>query len=283
MSRIRSIHPEQWTDENFIDCTPLARLLAIALRNEADDGGVFEWKPRALKMRLLPADNCNVDALLEELITSHQVTRFEVDGHHYGAIRNFTKFQKPKFPKYRHPQPPGLPEPRASHDPPFPRNEETGPPAVAKAGAKEGEENSRTTVRSLGARIEKSAPDEPDEMPEIPEILERREANGHAKNQRGTRLSADWQPDEKDRSFAVSLGLDVDRIGPEFRDYWVAVAGAKAVKLDWSATFRNRCRAIAERSGTSARRLEPDDVSEHRGPRSPPPLPSPEWDPGEIS
>ena len=57
MARIRSLHPGQWTDEAFVAVSPLARLLALGLRNEADDEGVFPWKPVTLRMRLLPADN----------------------------------------------------------------------------------------------------------------------------------------------------------------------------------------------------------------------------------
>ena len=56
MPRIRSVHPGQWTDENFVSCRPTARLLALGLRNEADDQGIFEWKPLTLKMRLFAAD-----------------------------------------------------------------------------------------------------------------------------------------------------------------------------------------------------------------------------------
>lgn len=109
MARIRSTHPGQWTDEEFVSCSPLARLLAIALRNEADDQGVFEWKPLMLKMRLLPADACDVAELLAELEASNQVRRYEVDGRAYGIIRNFTKFQRPKSPNAAHPLPPDFP------------------------------------------------------------------------------------------------------------------------------------------------------------------------------
>lgn len=105
MARIRSTHPGQWTDEAFVSCSPLARLLAIAIRNEADDQGVFEWKPLMLKMRLLPADDCNVAELLAELEATNQVTRYEVAGKAYGLIRNFTKFQRPKKPNAVHPLP----------------------------------------------------------------------------------------------------------------------------------------------------------------------------------
>lgn len=103
MARIRSVHPSQWTDEEFVACSFPARLLAIALRNEADDNGVFEWKPVGLKMKLMPADNVDVGALLEELVQSRQVLRFEAGGKAYGAVRNFCRFQRPKKPKAVHP------------------------------------------------------------------------------------------------------------------------------------------------------------------------------------
>jgi len=59
---------------------------------------------------------------------------------------------------------------------------------------------------------------------------------------RGTRLPADWQPSPADRAFAQARGLDPGEIADQFADYWQPLTGAKAVKLDWSATYRNWCR-----------------------------------------
>lgn len=105
MSRKRGIDAEQWTDPDFLACSPLARLFALALRNEADDNGLFEWNPAKLRLRLLPMDDCDPSALLAELAEHTQVARYEVSGKAYGAIRNFHKFQSPKYPSYRHPVP----------------------------------------------------------------------------------------------------------------------------------------------------------------------------------
>jgi len=110
MARIRSTFPGQWTDEDFVECSALARLLVLALRNEADDQGVFEWKPVGLKMRLMPADNIDMSALLSELEERRQIVRFTVHGKVYGAIRNFVRYQKPKKPTKVHPLPPELHE-----------------------------------------------------------------------------------------------------------------------------------------------------------------------------
>ena len=103
MSRIRSIHPGQWTDEDFVECSAFARLLTLGIRNEADDNGVFEWRATRLKMRLFPADAIDVGELLRELETRGLVMRFEASGRHYGAIRNFRVYQNPRSPKAEHP------------------------------------------------------------------------------------------------------------------------------------------------------------------------------------
>jgi len=106
MARIRSTHPGQWTDDDFVTMSYPARLLAIGIRNEADDQGVFVWKPIQIKMKLFPADDVDVVALLGELIAARQVCRFEAGGRSFGAIRNFRRWQRPEKPKPGH----GLPD-----------------------------------------------------------------------------------------------------------------------------------------------------------------------------
>lgn len=105
MPRIRSTHPGQWADGDFLECSAFARLLVLALRNMADDNGVFRWKPKSIKATCLPADNCDIDDLLSELIENEQVIKFDVDGKTYGAIHNFCKYQKPRKPVAVHPLP----------------------------------------------------------------------------------------------------------------------------------------------------------------------------------
>lgn len=56
---------------------------------------------------------------------------------------------------------------------------------------------------------------------------------------RGSRLPDDWQPGAEDIRYATEHGLDFARVAEVFRNYWHAAAGKGAVKLDWSATWRN--------------------------------------------
>lgn len=97
MSRIRSIHPGLWTDDAFMSLSAFARLLYIGLLNEAWDDGVFEWKPLTIKARIFPADNVDVPALLDELVTAGKIAERD-DPKRHGLIRNFRDYQRPKKP-----------------------------------------------------------------------------------------------------------------------------------------------------------------------------------------
>ena len=66
-----------------------------------------------------------------------------------------------------------------------------------------------------------------------------------SKSKRGTRLPDGWVPSERNIEDAINSGIPpqaVDELGEQFRDYWVAVPGQRGTKLDWDATWRNRCK-----------------------------------------
>lgn len=108
MARIRSIHPGLFTDEGFMNVSAYARLLFMGIWTEADDQGVFEWKPIRLKIRILPADNTPTPELLGELVKHNLIRRFEDGGREFGAVRNFRKWQRPKMPQALYPLPPEI-------------------------------------------------------------------------------------------------------------------------------------------------------------------------------
>lgn len=160
MARIRSIHPAIFTDEAFAGLSMAARVLLLGVWCEADDQGVFEWKPVTLKMRIMPVDNVNVADLLLELERNNVVKAFTQDGRQFGAIRNFCKFQRPKTPKYRplksddirnyvaskYPlAETGLTEPVA-----FPQKEEI-PPQMEEGGGKREEEKKESNLPAAKA------------------------------------------------------------------------------------------------------------------------------------
>jgi len=118
MPRIRTIKPETWTDEKFVELSFGARLLFIGLWNFVDDQGRILYSPLRLKMLIFPADNVNILELLAELERGEMTYRYEVEGRAILAVRNFTRHQKIQHP-YKSLLP-GPPNGNGSQPPPLP-------------------------------------------------------------------------------------------------------------------------------------------------------------------
>lgn len=230
MARIRSIHPGLFTDEGYMGLSLAAKATWPGVWTEADDHGVFEWKPITLKAKLMPVDNVNMTDVLAEFVAQGLASQFTHEGKSYGVIKGFLRWQRPREPSYRYPFPKeaeliarndgtpdaGLPQDCVGTPEKSPQREEGG------GMREEGESETSPPSSTSGAR--------------------------KARADRGTRIPDDWAPDDGDRAFAVERGLDADAAGVEFRDYWRTVPGAKGRKLDWSLAFKNRCRELAQRS-----------------------------------
>lgn len=228
MSRIRSVHPGLWTDEEFVTLTPFARLLFMGIWNECDDQGVFEWKPVTLKMRLLPADNIDATALLDELKAIGSVVRYEVNGKSYGAVRNFCKFQRPKKPNAVHPVTAEIrafcgkgSEPKDGEEPEVPNELPTSgeiPPQMEDGGGKREEEEPNGSPSS--------APE-----PTKPKRSKRSVGVDHL-------LPADWSPTLTPAAINLTAQWPPGMLEREeftFRNH--AEANGRLAK-DWDAAFR---------------------------------------------
>ena len=75
MPKIRALKPSFFTDERIVELSPLARLLYQGMWVYACDNGHLEDKPRQLKLRILPADDCNVSELLSEVVDNGLAVR----------------------------------------------------------------------------------------------------------------------------------------------------------------------------------------------------------------
>lgn len=93
MARIRTIKPEFFTSGDIVKLSPLSRLFYVSLWCEADREGRLKWDLDTLKMRYLPADNCDLAALADELIARELIILYEVDGKHYAEIPTFALHQ----------------------------------------------------------------------------------------------------------------------------------------------------------------------------------------------
>lgn len=108
------------------------------------------------------------------------------------------------------------------------KQKEDSPPSAPPKGRDERKANGHDRSGELGAAASAEA-----------------SRDGRASNARGTRLTAEWQPDFACCEFAAAHGLDPGRTADEFVDYWRAQPGQRGIKVDWAATWRNWCRRNA--------------------------------------
>ena len=95
MSRARNIKPGFFKNDLLAECDPLARILFSGLWCEADREGRLEDRPKRIKVECLPYDDCDVDALLNQLADRGFIVRYVVDNQAYIQISGFTKHQNP--------------------------------------------------------------------------------------------------------------------------------------------------------------------------------------------
>lgn len=96
MARIRTIKPDFWTDGNMVKLSPFARLLYIGMWNftMCDHGHVADDAMK-LKLQILPMDNVDIDALLDEIMNAGRVVRITSDdGRTYLHVKRFEDHQK---------------------------------------------------------------------------------------------------------------------------------------------------------------------------------------------
>lgn len=93
------------------------------------------------------------------------------------------------------------------------------------------------------------------------EERKKEDANASSKEsdakRRGTRLPDGWSPTDADIEKAKAKGFSdqqIETLTEEFSNYWKAKAGKDAIKLDWSATWRNWCINDIKHNGPPAER-----------------------------
>jgi hypothetical protein len=95
--RIRSVKPEFFHHEELFDLereTKLPiRLTFVGLWCAADREGRFKWRPRALKVDILPYDEVNFDAILDALEQKGFIQKYEYESEFFGFIPSFTTHQ----------------------------------------------------------------------------------------------------------------------------------------------------------------------------------------------
>jgi len=99
MARIRTIKPEFFRHEELQDLEAenpgkYPMMVFAALWGHCDSKGRFRWKPRALKLDILPFLSFDMRDTLEILESAGLILRYVVDGEEYGVVPTFLKHQR---------------------------------------------------------------------------------------------------------------------------------------------------------------------------------------------
>ena len=97
MGRIRTVKPELFKHEDLFDLEQQSglpiRTAFMGLFTCCDKEGRFKWRPRALKLDILPYDELDFSRVLDALMTRGFVVKYEANDEFFGFIPTFSKHQ----------------------------------------------------------------------------------------------------------------------------------------------------------------------------------------------
>lgn len=282
-ARIRSMHPGLFTDDAFVSCSPFARLLVLGIWTEADDHGVFEWKPTSLKLKLLPADDAKIPELLDELVAANVIKQVSIDGRAYGLVRNFCRFQRPQKPTFRielpeeywsyvglkatgsYPNPTRNPHRSGTGTVPVPHHSGSAPGKVAQM--EEGGGRKKEGRKKDSNHIDKSVvvvPPTPPKMPAGTTTTKVAEGIGLQKlplvtptSPLGTALPETWVPDDGCIEVAHSHGMTDAEIDTEVLRFHALNTQRGTFSQNWNSTWTLWCAEFKRRKDAEAAKAAP--------------------------
>src|SRR4051812_39113605 len=107
MARIRTVKPEFFRHEKLQELGALSMLIFEGLWTQCDKAGRFAWKPRLLKLDILPFITFDMEKELDKLAESFFVIKYEHEKEFFGVIPTFGDHQRitgkeglepPKYP-----------------------------------------------------------------------------------------------------------------------------------------------------------------------------------------
>lgn len=225
MARIRTVKPDFFRHELLQDLEltypgKYPMLVFEGLWGHCDKAGRFEWRPRTLKLDILPFLPFDMTETLSILEKAGMVKRYTVDGCEYGEIPTFTEHQRIGGKEAQEP--------------------EKHPAPISESKGKKRGSTREAPGKQQGLQEGKGREEEGN-----------KEGKGVERSPKGSRLPSDWQPSELLQTWAAKerSDLELQTVVAKFRDYWHGVPGSRGRKLDWDATFRNFIRT--ERSGAT--------------------------------
>lgn len=243
MPKMRGFKSEIWTDEKFVELTPLGRLLFMGMWNYACDNGHLDDKPKQIKMRVLPTDDVDAAELIDHMIDLGMVRRDDV-GLSVPKLRDHQRLDNRYFTWCDRCEDDEIPEPARSK-----RMGLTSP-------ARREPDVSTTSARVVPSEGRKEGTE-----------VDRKDDSAGKPAKRATQLPVDFRPSDKHQELAAEMGVDLRREWAKFTDHHRAKG---STFKDWSAALNNWIRKAAEFSG-NVRPLRPE--ADEQGRVILPPLP----------
>lgn len=226
MARIRTVKPETFTSDDVAALSIHARWTWVGLWTYADDEGRGRADPRLIKAAVWPIDDSVTAAMVAEYLDAMErrgmICRYSAGGVDYLHVVNWGKHQRINRPSpSKHPccsraTHGGLSEPSVS------------PPVSLTEG-------SRPEQGTGNREVEQGQPSVGADKP---------------RGKRGSRIPEDFAVTDDMIAWAR---METPHVGAKeteaFIDYWRAAPGAKGVKSDWEATWRNWMRRAQENAG----------------------------------
>lgn len=99
MARIRTVKPEFFRHEGLQDLEianpgSYVMLVFAGLWGHCDKAGRFEWKPRMLKLDILPFLEFSMEKTLTLLVEAKMISRYSSEGKEYAVVESFEKHQR---------------------------------------------------------------------------------------------------------------------------------------------------------------------------------------------
>ena len=95
MARARNIKPAFFQNEQLAELSAIDRLAFIGMWTVADYKGCIEYRPKRLKVQILPYDKCEIENIVNNLEQYGFIRYYSVHGKSYLKILNFEKHQNP--------------------------------------------------------------------------------------------------------------------------------------------------------------------------------------------
>ena len=240
--RARNIKPGFYTNEDLAECSIWARFIFPGLWMAADRAGRLEDRPKRLKAALLPFDNPDVNALLDELQAHGFIIRYRNSDGSFIQILRFSAHQSPHYS-----------EKQSTIKPPDSEN----PQGINPCGYAESkpEEESKTPGKlpeepenPQGLKGGSQPPDSliPDSL--IPDCGFSDSPNpdsetsplGVERDARASKLPSHWRPSAELEQAAYIDHPEwtpqrFEQVLADFRDHWVSKGERRA---DWDAAWR---------------------------------------------